>query len=112
MTEQLFTATSETKGSRQEMTEQLFTAKREQPGEPESAKRGIGERRDGGYRVLSGVDFSPQEERRRHSRAGGNPEIPQSTGLCAWMPACAGTTDRSNQACGKPGQLRITRKTW
>ena len=47
---------------------------------------------------LSRVGFSPYEEQSRHSRAGGNPEPPQSTRLRAWMPACAGTTDQKTQA--------------
>ena len=37
--------------------------------------------------VLSGVGFSPQEEQSRHSRAGGNPVIPQSTGSAPGYPS-------------------------
>ncbi len=60
---------------------------------------------------LLGVGLLPKDEQSRHSRAGRNPGIPQSTGHCAWMPACAGTTDQRNPACRKPIQLRATRKT-
>ena len=51
---------------------------------------------------LSGVGFLPKEEQSRHSRESGNPEIPPYTGQSAWMPACAGMTDRRDQAYGKP----------
>ncbi|MSQ48498.1 MAG: hypothetical protein EXR78_08995 [Deltaproteobacteria bacterium] len=62
--------------------------------------------------MLSRVGFSPHEEQSRHSRAGGNPEPSQSTRLCAWMPACAGTTDQKTQAERSPRKSRTTRKTY
>ena len=45
---------------------------------------------------FQGAGFFPKERQSRHSREGGNPVIPQSTGLCAWMPAFAGTTNGRN----------------
>jgi len=58
-----------------------------------------------GDRELSGVGFLPKEEQSRHSRESGNPEIPHDTGQSAWMPACAGMTDQSNQAYRKPMKI-------
>ena len=76
---------------------------------------------EGGVAVLSGVGFLPKEEQSRHSRAGGNPDIPQYTGQSAWMPACAGKTDwkpsvrKIRENCGqreKPTLQRVGKGGW
>jgi hypothetical protein len=56
--------------------------------------------------MLLEVGFLPKEEQSRHARERGNPEIPHYPGHRAWMPACAGMTDRRNPTCGK--SMKIT----